>query len=431
MSINKALPLITERYEGVKVFSLWIIGVTVLLISIVIWQFLLRFDQNQASKLLQLRADFVKNELVARFGNRGIILQGMERRWEINKGISKEVWDSDAALYYNHYKGLKAAIITDSSFALRWIFPPESLPGYEPLSFRDQSDKVVDFAQVSIRGEVSVLPLVNLNNGTKGVVMSIPLYSNNNFDGLMLAVFDVSEVFDYILGNIAPGYGISIFINEKLVYTRQEYSTAYHKEWARTASFDLYQVSWKVVIWPGFERFSEVNTVLPAWVLVFGILSSISLVIILYLSQLTKIRAKKIDNTNRELVYEIVERRLAEDKIKLSQDRLNAILNDANAFVCIVSREGGIISLSRYAFSLLGIPLEQTVLGKTVKDVFAPETAAWFYHIISIVVEKGDSVNEQKELSFMGKRIVLRAVFFPLAYEKGYVYAVCCLGIHE
>ncbi|HPT06597.1 MAG TPA: PAS domain S-box protein [Candidatus Omnitrophota bacterium] len=431
MSLNKGLPPIKEKFIGVRTFSLWAVGIVGFLISLTIWQLLLRFGEGQANKLLQLRADYVKNELITRFGNRGIVLQGMERRWELNKGVSKEVWDSDAALFYNHYKGLKSAMVTDASFALRWIFPPEAGSEHQALQFRDYADKLIDFQQINIRGEVTVLPSVHLNDGTTGILMCVPLYSSDTFDGLMIAVNDPKELFDNIFRNIVPGYGISVFADDMLLYTRQEYSSAYRKEWEKTASFELFQVEWKVSIWPGRERFSEVNTLLPAWVFAFGITATISLLVILYLSQLTKIRAKKIDDTNRELVYEIVERRLAEDKLKLGQERLNAILNDANAFICIVGMEGDLISISRYALSLLGIADEQTVLGKTFDVIFPPEMAAWFEHQSSLVMKEGVHLIEQKELDFKGNKIVLRFAFFPLTYVQEHVYAACCIGINE
>ncbi len=431
MSMNKALPPFKDPYQGVRTISLWMVALTLLFISIGIWQLLLRFDQAQFSKLLQLRADFVKNEVIARFGNRGVVLQGMERRWDLNNGMSKEVWNSDAALYYNHYKGVKSFLVLDSAGACRWIFPSEGEQEYKIPLFRDDQGQVIDLFKTTVRGDVSVVPGVRFSDGSHGILMSIPLYRDHVSDGLMLVVFDARQIFDYMLGNIVPGYGISIFANDELIYTRQEYAGAYHKEWEKSLSFELYQVQWRVVIWPGSERFSEVNTSLPTWVLIFGVLVSVSLVYILYLSQLTRIRAKKIDETNRELVYEIVERKLVEDKLKLGQEYFHAIVNEANAFICLVGRDGRVLTMSKYLLRLLGIADEKAASGKSVEEVLPREIAAWLQYACSQVIEKGGDINERKEFVLNGVKVVFRVVLFPLTYAHGYLYAVCCLGIHE
>jgi PAS domain S-box-containing protein len=121
---------------------------------------------------------------------------------------------------------------------------------------------------------------------------------------------------------------------------------------------------------------------------------------------------------------DITERRLAEDALRESQRRLQAILDNAPSVIYVKDLEGRFQLVNRSVERVADRPAEE-MLGKTDHDIFPPEHADAFTRNDREVIETGLPVEREEVLRHGGESRTYISVKFPLTDSAGKPYAVC------
>jgi PAS domain S-box-containing protein len=123
------------------------------------------------------------------------------------------------------------------------------------------------------------------------------------------------------------------------------------------------------------------------------------------------------------LVNDITERKQAEEALRESEQRLRAIIDNANGIVWIKDLDGRFLIVNRYHEGILGRPQEQ-VVGRTVFDLWPPDLAEEYADNDRQVLESGEPV-EFEEAALLGDgRHTYASVKFPLRDSNGRIYAL-------
>jgi PAS domain S-box-containing protein len=121
---------------------------------------------------------------------------------------------------------------------------------------------------------------------------------------------------------------------------------------------------------------------------------------------------------------EITERRLAEDALRESQRRLQAILDNAPSVIYVKDLEGRFQLVNRSFERVVNLPGDE-ILSKTDYDVFPPEQADAYLRNDREVIESGSPVEREEVVRQGDATRTYISVKFLLSDSNGAPYAVC------
>jgi PAS domain S-box-containing protein len=203
-----AITLKRKTFVVTAVFSvLFTIATTLLVFWSVGKQENLAFQNkfSEHARLLAHELDQVLNERISSIDRMG-------GRWERSKGIPKPLWQADAESYVQSMPGIQAIALVEPDGRIKWISPLKN-NNEQALGFNLASDPVrkeaLDKARLTHR--VAVSGMVDLVQGTQGVLVIRALYVDQHLAGYISAALRLNEVVQKLnLEEKLAGYSISI-----------------------------------------------------------------------------------------------------------------------------------------------------------------------------------------------------------------------------
>jgi PAS domain S-box-containing protein len=122
--------------------------------------------------------------------------------------------------------------------------------------------------------------------------------------------------------------------------------------------------------------------------------------------------------------HDITERKQAEQGRQESEERLQAILDNAPAVIYLKDAKGCYRLINRKFEELFHVDREH-FLGQTDHDLFAKEVAETFRKHDRTVVESGSAIQVEEEMVYEEGLLSYLSVKFPLRDVDGRIYAVC------
>jgi signal transduction histidine kinase/ActR/RegA family two-component response regulator len=353
-----------------------LIGVTVLAMTLCLWQALIANEHALVEQALTIVTASIHNEFITQTESRILALTGLARHWEQWGKPTQEVWETDAELYVKHYPGFQAVAWVDPSKHVRWLVPAEGNEAMRDLylAFEEERRRALELAQGS--RQVTATRVFDLIQGGQGFHVYIPIFRDKSFDGYMVGIFRVQELLDAILGNVAGGYALAVYVGETQVYSRRNASDRVGEGWSQEVALGLYGVTWRVQLWPTPALLAMVHSALPEIVLIVGLLTAMLLATAVHLAQIARRRAVQVDAVNRELQAEIAERKRQQEalyqreKLAAMSTLLAGVTHELNNPLAIVMME----------VELLGEEVENTPLAVRTKKIF--QAAQRCVHII-------------------------------------------------
>ncbi len=130
--------------------------------------------------------------------------------------------------------------------------------------------------------------------------------------------------------------------------------------------------------------------------------------------------------THLVTLYDITERKIAEQQLAESEAKMAAILENVGAYIFLKDCQGRYTFANQACLKLWGVPLEK-VLGVRDEDLFDPQFAATIREHDHHVLAKGESIAAE-EVGFAlktGKTAIYWAVKIPLRDANGNIYGLC------
>ena len=283
-----------------------LVGVCGLTVTLCLWQGLIAHEQAVVKRTSELAAISVQNEIVAQLKPRVLLLVRMAKSWETSGQPAQELWDADAQLYVTNYPDVRAVAWVDSTLDVRWIVPLESSAAMsnELSAFEERRRSALELAQGS--RQITATRTIELLSGGKGFHILVPIVRDTNFEGFIVGVFGLQELFDDILKNQTPRYNIAVFQGMEEVYGRHE-ANRYNGDKSQEVIIGFYGVTWRVRVWPTTSLQADELSSLPEFGLAAGLLTSGLLAIAVYLAQTAWRRATEVASANQALQREITD----------------------------------------------------------------------------------------------------------------------------
>jgi two-component system NtrC family sensor kinase len=290
--------------ERTRLFPL-LVGVAAFTVTLILWQTLIAQERALIAPSVESVRTDVHNTVVAQMQSRVAVLKRMARRMETDGKPGAERWAEEVVLYLEHYPELHAVAWVDPTLMLRRIVPRESnQPRASPSPlFGEQQRLAMELARDS--RETTASRVFDLPQGGVGVQLSVPIFQGTRFDGCIIGIFRLGQLFDTILAGVAHEYSIALFEGEREIYGRNLKRGAYEQIWGQETAFGLNGVTWRIRLWPTRERVAQLRSALPEVVLAVGLLTGLLLAIAVHYASTARQRAMVVERVNRKLHDEI------------------------------------------------------------------------------------------------------------------------------
>ena len=234
------------------------------LAAVLIWRALLDRERDQASTRLADRQADLQEHIQAELENTSRALRRIADRWEAADGTPRDQWTADAQAFLRDYPYIQAIEWADTDFVVRWIEP---LKGNEQalnlnLAFEDRRRDALSEAKET--GNASATEAIDLVQGGKGLIVFCPISSGTNFDGMILGVFRIDELFDQFALPVRDDFVAVIEESGNAIYQSAAVLPAERDAYSVTAmSIKAFDNSWTIRTVPTPDYVAAHSSVMP------------------------------------------------------------------------------------------------------------------------------------------------------------------------
>ncbi len=321
------------------------IGIAIATIVICFWIKFTIHESFKFGEMVKHKGEYIKSEITGPLESQIIALFRMAKRWEIRGSTPRNEWEKDAEFYINHYQTLDEIAWINPSFKTAWKMTPQGATNATENEPAFKADTLRALRLAGKKRGPHILPLIDLDNGDKGMLACIPLFPNGKFDGYIAGVFSFHKIFNLVLSQTEFNqFSIAVFDNGKEVYSCCGMDINSSREFVYNAYFDIFNLNFLLKVWPRAEFANRAQSSMPTIILVVGILIAFLMAMAAHLVIRVAINAKRIAKTHNDL---------QEAQEELSRkDKLAAIGQIASSISHELRNPLGIIGNSVYFLNL-------------------------------------------------------------------------------
>lgn len=331
-----------------------LIGFTVVAATLGLWRALIAQERAEMERTVVLNLETVRNEINSRMDSRILALVRMARRWEMRGQPPRAEWESDAKLYLSHDAGYLAIARLEPELSISWLVPQEASRGLRGADFAGGRQRNA-LQQARLQRGVTLTPPFGLTTGDQALLVNVPLFRGEVFDGFIVGVFQVKATLQAILRpSIAPRYAIAVYGGGEEIYRRDGGGGRSAQDWGQEATVELHGVTWRVRVWPD-EQLVEQRSPLAQAVLVGGLALALLLALTVRFAQMARLRARETVSINRELERMVAEHQQTNEWLR----KLTRAVEQSPSMVLITDRHGAIEYVNPKFTQITGYTLEE------------------------------------------------------------------------
>ena len=322
-----------------------------IVLSLIVAYWLWTTAEQQEIKLIKntslAKSELIRHEFVNTVPNILSSLERMKERWENRGATPYSEWQLDSENYIEDHRGLRAIEWVDQNYVVKWIYP---LAGNEAavdldLTFEPKRKNALDSAKT--HNKMALTKTIDLVQGGKGFLAYFPIYSNDEFGGFILGVFDIQRlVFSLLPQALIDEYNVELYADNQLVFQHADTSQQNHSKYAGSHEFKFNQDQhWQVVVWPKALREEKDHSNIHFIAFAYGCLVST-------FAALALIYSFKVKSVQKQIKAREIEHR--------------AIVANAIDGIITINGQGKIRSINNSVEQIFGYK-EQDLIGKNIK----------------------------------------------------------------
>lgn len=254
-------------------------------------------------------------------------LQRMVSRWEFRGGTPREEFLRDAGHYIHDFGGFQAIEWVDETFHVRWVTPMLGNEGVVGLNLGFEEKRRIALERAK-GGRVPVMSApVDLIQGGKGILVYFPIYTQSEFNGFLLAVFQMDTWLNEVMRfneehDNLKDVRFYVEMDDQMVFKQSDWDDLPAKEFDVIASRSIMGHLFTVHSRPTEALLERTESMLPYLVGGAGLALAMLVSFTMYFFQKANAEALLTGIAKVALEREIVERTEAEDQLKLASSRL-------------------------------------------------------------------------------------------------------------
>lgn len=392
-----------------------VVGTSIVTITLGLWQSLKIQEQTRIHRQIDFATISIGREVYSQANNRVQALVRMSQRWSAQGRPSQQNWTIDAESLLHDYPGYYAFEWIDPAFERRWIVSIAGDAAIQDLNVAAEFRRQDTLESAKQNRAVSLSPTTALNQSESQMLVYAPIFltSDQSFDGFILGVFRVQQLFDTILNQqVAPNYGVTIREQGTEIYRRGTAETTTNNlktRWSQHTEINLHNTVWELEVWPTPALLAQEQSPLPAVVLISGLLMAGLSTWVVWLTQTSQ-------QQSSQLITEASERQRAE------QD-LERFFNLSVDLLCIAGTDGYFKRINPAFETTLGYPENRLLSQPFLNFVHPDDQAATLAEMETLSTGQPTLSFENRYRCSDGTYRWLSWAAFPIA-ESGLLYAV-------
>ncbi|MDX2505335.1 MAG: PAS domain S-box protein, partial [Gammaproteobacteria bacterium] len=337
-------------------------GIGLATLAVSLWQSLLTYEQLQAEQIVARQAKSLRIEVGHSIKQQVLAMDRMARRWEYQGGTSLDLWRADAELYLSDNPALVAISWVDPSMQVRWFESSQENAFDKNLDSFAESRKTETMDAARQTRATITTPSIELGQGGRGILVYVPLYIGDRFDGFIKGTFHIDKLFDPFVDDLASkNFEFRLFEGDVEIYHYTEPGTVYGVSISQEQAFSILNLDWRLSLQPSQALLMELESPLPMVTLIVGLLLSILIAFTVHFAQVSGTRADRLALLNRKLAIENVERIRAEKSFEESSLWLEGIISAMKEGVMVVTTDRQVVSINPACEDMLGYSQEEII----------------------------------------------------------------------
>jgi len=145
-----------------------------------------------------------------------------------------------------------------------------------------------------------------------------------------------------------------------------------------------------------------------------------------------EVSEKELRTINAKLQKEIIDRKLAEEALRESEEKYRYLVESANSIILRMDVDGNVNFFNEFAQRFFGYT-EEKILGRNVVGTIVPETESTGRDLRAMIKDIGRNpdryaTNENENMCHDGRRVWIAWTNKPIYYETGAIMEVLCVG---
>lgn len=350
------------------------IGIAVSGLTLVIDGAIKAQDRIQMNPMIRAEVINLRTDTRHQIDERILALSRMAKRWQIWGGISQEEWQADAQTHLEDYpQGYIAIALFNSDQTLRWQVTSDP---NQQLSLTKSVKSAFD--SVRLQPPAILTHSLDIAPGRRGLIVGVPVFSQQQLNGFILGVFEVQPLLDRIFADHLQNFAITVSQNHEIIYQSQPPGETLQPQWQQTTQLTIQDLPWQITLTPTSNLLKRFQSPLSQTLLISGLAIAWILALSFKLAQTTLQR-------NRQLKTEISERQRTEAQLQQTLRLQQAIFDSANYTLISTAVDGTILSFNRAAEQLLGYSADE-IVGKATPVLF---------HSLSEIAQRARLLSEE------------------------------------
>lgn len=277
-------------------------GTLIAVVTVITWTVLDEHQTSQVARLAEIESYAVRSKLIRSMDSMLRALQDLNAYWSRYGRLPRAEWASETGAEIDRFSGIEAIVWTSADGELHYVRTPAH-PGYD---YSPGEEEWASYEELMSRGGpvnggAMLGPFVE--DGGR-VMMHVHVASSRPDGGSLAAIIDTREMFSGLLLDESPGYAISVFWDDVLLYRREEPAAGIPESWTREGMIrPLTGELWRIVHAPTETLAASLRT--PALPGLLG--SGLAIAVLFGLLLFENGRAR-----SRAAAAEVAERKLAD-----------------------------------------------------------------------------------------------------------------------
>ena len=175
------------------------ISILLLFLTAIFWYGLVKRENEQFMQTLQSQAVTISESVSADLRHRLPSIERIAERWEIRGGTPKNEFEADASAIIEDLPGIQALEWVDENYTVQWIIPLEGNEQAQGLNLAFEEKRRTALEEAKNSNTPTMTGAIDLVQGGKGFLIYFPIVKSNEFEGFILAVFQMENWITYVL----------------------------------------------------------------------------------------------------------------------------------------------------------------------------------------------------------------------------------------
>jgi signal transduction histidine kinase len=283
--------------------------------TIAIWNSLNNSTELRVAQIVKAESYAARSQLIRKTDTMFSALHNVRVFWSAYGHLPRDQWELDAGIELDHFGGIEMLLWDDPLRDVRFVRTPKN-PSFD---YRPPDEEWAMYAALlknarSAKSNSVVGPMSRPDGSQYFEVYFVDWKKQEQ--GVLAAVIDVEALFASLLTDVSPGFAITVYADDVLLYSREEAALAMPLEWSAEGIIkSSLGTLWRVVHAPTGQWVNSLRTPAIDLILLLGLLISVLVGTLTFENSRARSRAAaaevaehKVADLNRNLEQQVAER---------------------------------------------------------------------------------------------------------------------------